>query len=105
MSTFISLIFSILIAYLIYKCFEKYGFFQALIVSFALDLIQALINNGFNYLLRTIFLTLIISVITTAVDYLIYTKTNSFITYLIVSIIVGILIALIPALLIAGLLV
>ena len=93
----ISLLFSILLSFILYKCFESGGLKRGFIFAFTLNIIKSLIQNGMNHIFLVLILTIVVTIITTFVDYLIFIKTNSFVSYLIVSIILGIIIAIIPA--------
>lgn len=99
----ISLIVSLLIAFLIYKCFEKYGFKQGFFVALGLNLVSMLIQNGTDHIIGNIILTALISLINTAIDYWIFQKTNSFWSYIALSVLLGIGFILIMSFVIAAL--
>ena len=106
MTNIISIAFAVLTAYLIYQCFEKYGFWQAYGVSVVLSMVQSIINNGFKGIFLSLIGTLVVCLATTGINLWVYKRTHSFITFFIVSIIVEIviifLIVTIPSLLISG---
>lgn len=99
----ISIIFAVITSYIVYKCFESYGFKTTCFIVFVLNLIRSFIQNGFNHFMLGLVIVLLVSLITTAIDYFIFLKTNSFTGYIVVSLVVGILIVLIPSLIIASL--
>ena len=87
----LSLIFSLLIAFLIYKCFENYGFKVGFFVALALNLISMFIQNGTAHILRNLIVTVFVSFVITSIDYWIFQKTNSFWSYIGLSFLIGIL--------------
>ncbi len=96
----ISLVFSILTAYILYKCFESGGFKRGFIFVLAFNIIQVLIQNETSHFLLVLGLTALISLVTTIFDYLIFTKTDSFMSYFVVSIIIGAIISFVLAMLV-----
>lgn len=106
MSIIISIIFSVITAYIIYKCFENYGFTSVLIVSILINLVQGLINNGFSKIFLVIILAVIFGIIEAFIYRIAYNKTNSFKSFFIVLLLIGIIVPLIMggivALLLAG---
>lgn len=99
MNSIISLILNIVISFIVYKIFENRGFKAAVIFKlfyqFILYLITGSLKELFSFgifqtgiILAVVFGIILIS---TAVEYFIYTKTNSFITYLILVVITGII--------------
>ncbi len=96
----VSLLLTILSAYIVYKCFEKGGFKLGYIFVFVWNTIEMIIDNGVGYILFILAFNAIFALITTGFDYLIYKKTNSFISYFIISIIVGLIISVLLTLLV-----
>lgn len=101
----ISLLFSIFLSYILYKCFESGGFKRGFIFCFIFNLIKALIQNGTDHIFLVLLLTILITLATTFVDYLIFLKTTSFISYLILSIILGLVITFILTIIISSILI
>lgn len=88
-----SIIFSIFLSYILYLCFEYYGFKLAFLASFIYNLINAIIKNGTSNLLLIIATVTLISLISTTFDYFIYNRTNSFLGFLLLSIAIGFVIS------------
>ncbi|MBE6149768.1 MAG: hypothetical protein E7170_03470 [Firmicutes bacterium] len=97
MEKIISLIISVIVYFIVYKIFENRGFKAALIFKLFYQFMVYLITGSIPILfsvgilqsgiiLVTVFVVILIS---TAVEYYAYTRTNNFITYLILVIIVS----------------
>lgn len=72
----LSLIFSIIMLYILYNIFEKYNLKTGLVAYSVYSLIETFIRNGFNF--KAIFFVLILGVIQTLIAYVVYTKSKSF---------------------------
>ena len=83
---------AIITSIILYKCFENYGFKYAIIFQAILTFIRLFIQNNGEYIVLSIITSIIISLIATPIDYWIYKKTSSFISYFIATMIVGLLI-------------
>ncbi len=103
MTLIISIALSILVSYVIYKCLETRGFKLALGVAYVINLVGYFLGNGFNHIFGTLILIFIVTLIDTLIDLFIYNKTNSFLSYMIVSFLVGLALSLLPGLLLVGL--
>ena len=72
----LSLIFSIIMLYILYNIFEKYNFKTGLVAYSVYSLIATLIKNGPN--IMAILFVLILGAIQTLIAYVVYTKSKSF---------------------------
>lgn len=87
----VSLIISLITCYIVYKIFESRGFKEALFFKLIVQLMINLINgnliefynSGISFLLLSLGVILIINIITTGIEYFVYGKTNSFLSYII----------------------
>lgn len=84
-----SLIFAIFSSYIIYLCFEYYGFKLTFLITLIFNIISAIIRNGMYNIFLSILITFLVSLITTSIDYFIYNRTNSFISFLLLSLFIG----------------
>ena len=89
--TIIWLLISALIAY---KCCENWEFKQTFIFYFVIDMIKAIIKNGFSYIFPMIIITAIMTLIDVAIYYKIYEYTfDSYLKFLLLSVVVSFLLA------------
>lgn len=91
------LIIALIISYVGYKILEDSGFKKLLIVSWIFYSIVGLIQNHFQNIIFTILYIFIARLIISAIEFLAYEKTNSFLGYffltLIIELILGALLA------------
>ena len=85
----ISLLLTLIIALIVYMCFEKFGFIQGLIVTIAINIVKLYVQNGTNIPITTLVFVLIASFLSAAINYWLYQKMATFYTYFIASIIAG----------------
>jgi len=93
MDLIVSLLLTLLVAYVVYMCFEKFGFVQALMATIVINLIRLFVGSGNDTTLITILFLAIKSFFSTAINYWLYQKTATFYTYFIFSILAGILLS------------
>ena len=102
MDNILSLIVTIVSCLIVYSLFDKSGFKAGLIFKLLLQFGIYLINGalievynlGLLYFIVMLLIVFAIVFITTAIEYFVYNKTNSFFTYLILGAIIEFLIAL-----------
>ena len=106
MNFIISIVFSILISYIVYKCFEKYGFKIGAIAQIIIIFIQDAVKNvnGSNFL-GLMIISIITGLIGAGINYLIYLHSNSFVGYLLLSILIGFIISAVGTVVAASILV
>lgn len=75
-----SLIIPVIILLALYYIFKNYNFKTGLLVYSTYTIIASCIQNGFHFL--TIFLALIVAIIETSISYVVYTKSKSFLNFL-----------------------
>lgn len=85
-----SLIIAFLILSALYYIFKKYNFTTGLIAYSTYAIISSCIQNGFR--LSYIFLAFIVALIETIISYIVYTKSNSFRSFLGKLLLVGVVI-------------
>ena len=98
MAFLISLLFTLLISYLVYKIFQKYGFAGGFLITISLNLLSEVLQNGSNNFFTTLLSLAIPSLIGTAINFFIYKKTSTFASYIILSSILSFIVSLIVAL-------
>lgn len=85
-----SLIIALLVLSALYYIFKKYNFTTGLIAYSAYAIIASCIQNGFRF--SSIFLAFIVALIETIISYIVYTKSNSFRSFLGKLLLVGVVI-------------
>lgn len=85
-----SLIIAIIVLFALYYIFKKYNFTTGLIVYSTYAIISSCIQNGFSF--SSIFLAFIVALIETIISYVVYTKSNSFRSFLGKLLLVGLVI-------------
>lgn len=101
MNIIFSLIVTIVSCFIVYSLFDKSGFKAGLIFKFLLQLgiylingsLTKLYNLGLLYFIIILLTVFVIIFVTTAIEYFVYNRTNSFFTYLILSAIIEFLVA------------
>lgn len=91
MDKIISLIISLVTCYIVFKIFETKGFKEALFFKLLVQIVINVIDGtliasyelGILYLLVSLAIILIVNLITTGIEYFIYKKTSSFLSYII----------------------
>ncbi len=96
----VSLMFSVIASYVVYRCLDEYGFKTTAIIRIVYMIVAGMINTGFYKILGIICTGVILGVIETAIDTIIYKKTNTFGAFFVCSILVGIAIPIILGLII-----
>ncbi len=89
----ISLILGVLELYVLYYIFDNYNLKTAVIVNCIYGIIVSIINNGFNII--SILLGIIVMIIETVIFYKIYTSSNSFGKFFLLTILLDIAIILV----------
>ena len=100
MDSIFSLIVNIVSCLVVYSFFDKSGFKAGLSFKLLLQLGISLINGslielynlGLLHFIIILLIVFVINFITTAIEYFVYNRTNSFFTYLILGIIIEFLI-------------
>ena len=85
----ISLVITLITALIVYFCFNRYGFIQGLLVTIVISAIELYIKNGIEVSVLLIFVTLLTSFLSAAINYLIFEKTETFYSYFILSVLAG----------------
>lgn len=78
----------LIILSILYYIFKNYSFKTGLIAYSTYAIILSCIQNGFHFL--TIFLSLIVALIVTTITYIVYTKSKSFLNFVLKILLVGI---------------
>lgn len=89
----LNIILSLLIAYMIYWCLENSGYRLAAIVAIVIQFVSGMVTNHGQYFLYVLISSIIAGIINTAIDYWIYRRTNSFLSYILLSMLLGIVVA------------
>lgn len=97
----VSLMFSVIASYVVYRCLEEYGFKTTVMIRIVYMIVAGIINTGFYKILGVICVGVILGTIETAIDTIIYKKTNNFKTFFIFSMLVGIAIPVILGIIIS----
>lgn len=98
-----SIFFGVIIAYVVYMCFERYDFKTGAIAEIVIVFVRELIGSGTDSsMLALIIVSSIVGLILAVIDYFIYLHSDSFIKFLIISIIVYIVLKLLLAMLAIG---
>lgn len=100
LQTIVSLIFSVIASYVVYRCLDEYGFKTTAIIRIIYMIVAGVINTGISKILGIICTGVILGIIETAIDTIIYKKTNTFGAFFVCSIIVGIILPIILGLVI-----